>query len=50
MRPAAAEELRQHLGDDRFRALADRGGAVSPNEMLQYARAETNRLLAELTD
>ena len=49
-RSAAAETLRQHLGDERFQALADRGRAMDPNEMLDYARTQTDRLLGELSD
>ena len=49
-RPAAVEELSARLGDDRYQTLADRGRAMTPAQMLDYARAETNRLLAELTN
>jgi len=49
-RAAAVAELRARLGDDRYQTLADRGRAMSPAEMLDYARTETDRLLAEQAD
>ena len=49
-RAVAIDDLRARLGVDRYEALADRGRAMTPAQMLEYARAETNRLLAELTE
>ena len=49
-RPSAVAALRARLGDDRYQTLADRGRAMSPAEMLDYARTETKHLLAEQAD